>query len=130
MGVTESWQKSGNAEFSASWGLSAGIVSVCGEIDAANAEQFAAYVQRCLGNCGWRIVDLSGVDYIAVSGFNALQRLDFMSGRRGTSWAMVPSRAVSRLLEICDPDGALPTIDIEGAKILRGSLPESVLRSV
>jgi hypothetical protein len=23
-------------------------------------------------------------------------------------WAMVPSRAVSRLLAICDPDGALP----------------------
>jgi anti-anti-sigma factor len=106
--MTQSWQKSGTAEFTARWGPSAGVITAHGELDAANADQLAEYVQRCVRYCRWLVVDLSGLDFIGTAGFSALHRINVVCSAADAHWAMVPSRAVSRLLAICDPDGALP----------------------
>ncbi len=113
MPVTQSWQKSHTAEFTARWGPSVALVSVSGELDATNADQLANYVQRCARNCSWLVLDLRGVDFIGTAGFSALHRINVMCSAADVHWGMVPSQAVCRLLRICDPDGALPTAEPE-----------------
>jgi anti-anti-sigma factor len=108
MSVTQSCQKSGTAEFTARWGPSAGVVTAHGELDAANADQLAECVQRCVRYCRWLVVDLSGLEFIGTAGFSAPHRINVVCSAAEAHWAMVPSRAVSRLLAICDPDGTLP----------------------
>jgi anti-anti-sigma regulatory factor len=56
-------------------------------------------------------LDLSTVDFIATAGFSALHRINVTCSAADVQWAMVPSRAVARLLRICDPDGVLPVVE-------------------
>ncbi|WP_233428404.1 STAS domain-containing protein [Mycobacterium ostraviense] len=109
--MIQSWQKCGTADFTASYGPSAGVITVEGELDAANADQLAGYVQQCVRSCRWLILDLRRLEFIGTAGFSALHRINVVCSAADTQWAMVPSRAVSRLLEICDPDGALPVME-------------------
>ncbi|KZS58792.1 STAS domain-containing protein [Mycobacterium ostraviense] len=111
LSVIQSWQKCGTADFTASYGPSAGVITVEGELDAANADQLAGYVQQCVRSCRWLILDLRRLEFIGTAGFSALHRINVVCSAADTQWAMVPSRAVSRLLEICDPDGALPVME-------------------
>ncbi|EUA15198.1 STAS domain protein [Mycobacterium kansasii 732] len=87
------------------------MVTVEGELDAANADQLAGYVQQCARYCRWLTLDLRRLEFIGTAGFSALHRINVVCSAADTQWAMVPSRAVSRLLEICDPDGALPVME-------------------
>ncbi|OBJ63007.1 STAS domain-containing protein [Mycobacterium sp. 1423905.2] len=106
--VNHSRLRSGTADFSAQWGPSAGVITANGELDAANADQFADYVQHCAKFCKHIVLDLRGVDFIGTAGFSALHRINVVCSAANAHWAMVPSREVSRLLRVCDPDGALP----------------------
>ncbi|QLL08523.1 STAS domain-containing protein [Mycobacterium vicinigordonae] len=108
MPVTQMWLKCPNAEFTAKWELSSGVVTARGELDAANADQFAQYVARCARHCRWLVVDLAGLDFVGTAAFSALHRINVECSANGTTWVMTPSRAVARLLRICDPDGTLP----------------------
>lgn len=108
MSVTQTWLKCQNAEFNAQFDQGTGTVSVCGELDAANADQLAEYVARCVKHCRWLILDLSELKFIGTAGFSVLHRINVTCSAAGVRWAMVPSLAVSRLLRICDPDGVLP----------------------
>ncbi|MCV7315537.1 STAS domain-containing protein [Mycolicibacillus parakoreensis] len=101
-----SWE-SYTAQIDARWGRSGLVLTVHGEVDAANSEQLTDYVRRCAAHCEWLVLDLSGVDFMGSTGFVALQRIQ--TAVAGTlRWALVPGRAVSRLLRICDPGSALP----------------------
>lgn len=91
------------------WGNSGAVLSVDGELDAANAGQLADYVQRCAGYCQWLALDLRELAFIGTAGFSALRSIDARCAQTKVYWAMVPSVAVSRLLRVCDPDRALPT---------------------
>lgn len=101
------WE-SGTARFAAHWGRSGGVVAVHGEIDAANADQFADHLDRCLACCEWLVLDLSDLEFIGTAGFSALQAINARCEKAKMSWALVPGAAVSRLLRVCDPDGTLP----------------------
>lgn len=111
MPVTQSWQQCRTAEFTARYGPSSCVVTVHGELDAANADQLTAYVQHWARSRERLILDLSGLKFIATAGLSSLHRINVVCSTAQAQWAMVPSRAVSRLLQICDPDGALPTIE-------------------
>jgi anti-anti-sigma factor len=108
MSVAQSWQQSRTAQFSARWGASATVITADGELDAANADHLAAYVQRSVTRSKRVILDLRGLEFIGTAGFSALHRINVVCSRAHAHWAMAPSRAVSRLLRICDPDRTLP----------------------
>lgn len=87
------------------------IVTADGEIDAANAREFVEYALRHAAQLDRLVIDLSGVDFFGTAGFSALHTLNVRSAGDNIDWAMLPSRSVSRLLRICDPDATLPVCD-------------------
>jgi anti-anti-sigma factor len=97
------------AHFSARWPHPAiAVVSAHGELDAANAQDFAAYALQHVGDGKQIVLDLAGVEFFGTAGFSALHTLNVRCAAEGVEWAMVPSSAVARLLRICDPDATLP----------------------
>lgn len=112
------WE-SQTARISAHWGRSGAVVSARGEIDAANADAFADYVQRCASYCEWLALDLSGLDFLGTSGFSALHRINAQCVVVDVKWALVPGPAVSRLLQLCDPDSALPMTESVGVALAK-----------
>jgi anti-anti-sigma factor len=109
--VPQSRQRCRTAEFITRWALSGAVITVSGELDAANADQLGDYVQSCLTHCRQLIVDTRDVEFIGTAGFSTLHRINVMCSGSDAQWAMVPGAAVSRLLRICDPDGTLPVTD-------------------
>lgn len=108
MSVAQSWQQSRAAQFTARWEPSGTLITVDGELDAANADQLAAYVQHSIARSQRVILDLRGLKFIGTAGFSALHRINVVCSGAQAHWAMAPSPAVARLLRICDPDGTLP----------------------
>jgi anti-anti-sigma factor len=84
------------------------IVVEDGELDAANAQDFVAYALRHADAVKHLVLDLEDVEFFGAAGFSALHTLNVRCAAGGTEWAMVPSPAVRRLLQICDPDATLP----------------------
>lgn len=112
---SQSWQKSGTAEFTARWGPSTGVIIADGELDAANADLLADFVHRCSERRNHLVLDLRGLQFIGTAGFSALHRINVACSEAQANWSMIPSSAVTRLLQICDPDGALPILDLTNA---------------
>jgi anti-anti-sigma factor len=121
MSVAQSWQQSHTAQFTARFGASGSVIAVNGELDAANSDQLAAYVQRNLRRAGRVILDLRGLEFIGTAGFSVLHRINVACSGAQIHWAMVPSPAVSRLLRICDPDGTLPVTTPRAEPLLRST---------
>lgn len=111
MSVIQSWQRSRTAEFTASPRQSGTVITVHGEIDAANANQLTEYVQRALRQSHRLVLDLRDLDFIGTAGFSALHRINFVCSAADAHWVLIPGRAVRHLLRVCDPDAALPTAD-------------------
>lgn len=88
---------------------STALVTVSGELDAANSRQFAEYAVGHISCSKELILDLRSVEFFSVSCVPALHNLNMRCAREGVGWALVPSTAVSRVLRICDPDAQLPT---------------------
>jgi anti-anti-sigma factor len=108
MSVAQSWQQSRTAQFTARWGPTGTLITVDGELDAANADQLVAYVQQSVKRSRRVILDLRGLKFIGTAGFSALHRINVACSGAQASWAMAPSPAVARLLRVCDPDATLP----------------------
>jgi anti-anti-sigma factor len=108
MSVAQSPQPSRTAQFTSRWDPSGTAITVDGELDAANADELAAYVQRSTDRSSRVILDLRGLEFIGTAGFSALHRINVICSGVQADWAMLPSPAVARLLRICDPDGILP----------------------
>jgi anti-anti-sigma factor len=108
MSVAQSWQQCRTAQFSSIWSVSGTVITVDGELDAANSDQLAVYVQRNARRAERVILDLRELDFIGTAGFSALHRINVVCSAADVTWAMVPSPAVQRLLRVCDPDGTLP----------------------
>jgi anti-anti-sigma factor len=86
------------------------VMSISGEIDASNADELSHRVSELASDCGALIVDLADVDFIAVDGLRALMALNNQCARTGTTWALIASRAVNRLLRVGDHDKLLPAV--------------------
>ena len=97
------------AHFATRWlQPSVAIVTVHGELDAANADGFLSYTTGHCGRMTQLVLDLTGVEFFGTAGFSALQTLNVRCAADGIEWVLVPSREVNRLLRICDPESALP----------------------
>ena len=84
------------------------MITAHGELDAANAQEFVDYVLRHNAHADSLVIDLARLDFFATAGFSALHTLNVQCAGAGVEWVMVPSTAVSRVLNICDPDSTLP----------------------
>jgi anti-anti-sigma factor len=99
------------AHFATRWlPPSTAIVTARGEVDAANADEFLSYAagHSAPARMTRLVLDLTGVEFFGTAGFSALKTLNVRCAADGIEWVLVPSREVSRLLRICDPDSALP----------------------
>ena len=85
------------------------LVAAVGEIDAANSAGFRSYIENHLGGYQQLVLDLSRLDFFGTDGFSALHTVNVRCSRRGIDWVMVPGPEVSRVLRVCDPEGALAT---------------------
>lgn len=99
-----------SARFSTTWDAGRVVITAEGELDASNAIQFADYFDLCINDSTPLVVDLSGLEFFGTAGFSALHVINVRCAAAKLRWAVVPSKAVSRLLRICDPDHALPMI--------------------
>lgn len=127
MSVTRTWLKCRGAEFNTRLDHSTGVISAHGELDAANADRLAECVASCVKHCPAIVLDLSELDFIGTAGFSALHRINVVCSAAGADWAMVPSRAVTRLLRICDPDGVLPVTPPPGESSPRSAPKDTQL---
>jgi anti-anti-sigma factor len=123
MSVAQSWQQSRTAQFTARWSASGAVITVDGELDAANADQLADYVQRSVRRSARVILDLRGLEFIGTAGFSALHRINVACSAAQVNWAMAPSPAVERLLSICDPDATLPVTTLKAERPLLQLIP-------
>jgi anti-anti-sigma factor len=100
------------AHFATRWlQPSMAVITAHGELDAANAQEFVDYSLRHAPHIDRLVLDLTGVDFFGTAGFSALHSLNVRCAAEKIEWALAPSPAVSRLLQICDPDSALPISD-------------------
>ncbi|MED5812412.1 STAS domain-containing protein [Mycolicibacterium sp. 050232] len=88
---------------------STAVIGAHGEIDAVNAGDFAEYALQHTDQAERVAVDLTDVEFFGTAGFSALTAIAERCSATDTEWVLVPSKAVSRLLRICDPDSALQT---------------------
>ncbi|MCT7657291.1 STAS domain-containing protein [Mycobacterium deserti] len=79
-----------------------------GEVDASNAKQFADAVCHAAAGDNRITVDLSDVGFMALDGVAALHAVNARMMHADSSWYVVPSDAVSRVLRLCDPEGLIP----------------------
>ncbi|TRW82708.1 STAS domain-containing protein [Mycolicibacterium sp. 018/SC-01/001] len=84
------------------------LITIHGEIDAANATAMALYVEKRLGQSRKLILDLQTVEFFAASGFAALVRVEVLCRRAGVRWSLLAGTHVLRMLRVCDPDRELP----------------------
>jgi hypothetical protein len=65
-----------HVRLSASHISSSTVVAAVGEVDAANADDLAAYIANQFGDCNRLLLDLSGLDFFAIQGFSTLHDVD------------------------------------------------------
>lgn len=108
------------------------VVTVAGEIDAANADEFIAAVSRQLEPAGQLVVDMTDVNFFGTAAFSALHRIGMQCALLDEArWAIVPGARVLRVLRICDPDGELPTVgSLDSALNGADSTPQPLLQLV
>lgn len=104
------WE-SHTARCTARWGRSGAVISVEGELDAANSGQLADYLRHCADYCDWLVLDLDDLEFIGTAGFSILQTMSARCTKGAVYLALVPGVALSRLLQVCDPDSSLPTVE-------------------
>jgi anti-anti-sigma factor len=99
----------GKLALSTEW-LNAAVVriSVRGEIDALNEGELRDYVVSRAAACKTLILNLHEVSFFSTAGFTALLTIDAQCTRAGVNWIVIPSAAVSRVLDICDRQFTIP----------------------
>lgn len=107
--VTTSPHDRTRAQFCAQWLWPAtAVISVSGELDASNATELTDCGIRHTRPSGQLVLDLSAVDFFSAGCFACLHTLNVRCAGENIDWVLIPSRAVSRVLGICDPARALP----------------------
>jgi anti-anti-sigma factor len=81
-------------------------ISVTGEVDASNANRLVRYVYRYGANSRRLILDLTDVEFFGVECFSLLDIIAGRCGMAAVAWTLIPSPAVARVLQICDPHRA------------------------
>ena len=91
------------------------VVSVRGDVDALTADELSRYVLQARSPGHDVILDHRGVDFFGTAGFSAIEGINERSGGP-TRLAVVPSRAVARVLQLCTTKRALlVAVDVDSA---------------
>ena len=112
VGVHEHW---GGASAKATRTADAVVVSVHGEVDAANCARLADYLERHAAIAGSLVVDTSAVDFFAASSLAVLHRVDSCCTRGGMTWRLIAGPAVGRVMRLCGPDDLPRAENVETA---------------
>jgi anti-anti-sigma regulatory factor len=83
-------------------------VSASGEVDACNAKDFAVAVCAAVVEARGVTLDLSDLEFFALDGVAALHAVNAHLTRAEIQWSVRPGPAVSRVLNLCDPEGLIP----------------------
>jgi anti-anti-sigma factor len=93
------------------------VVTAQVDIDASNADDVRAYVDAATAACAQVVLDLSGVEFFGIAGLSALE--DIVRAEPSASrMAVVPSRAVVRLVEACHAPSMIPVVDDVAAALV------------
>lgn len=84
------------------------VLTIKGEVDAANIDTLTRHLRPLVPNGGALIVDLAGLEFLGGAGLRALIALNIECARTDTTWAVIAGHAVDRLLRVADRDGTLP----------------------
>jgi anti-anti-sigma factor len=87
------------------------LVTVKGEIDAANRRALSDYVERHVAGWPRLVLDLSGVEFFGTAGFATLHHVNVICAQYRATWALRVGAELRRFLKICDPDDLLPLED-------------------
>jgi anti-anti-sigma factor len=104
-------------------GSSVDLITVEGEIDAANALGLGKFVEVDLDSTSRLILDLSALSFFGTQGFSILHRINVMCSRFAVNWVVIPGAEVDRVLHICDPDSCLPVAETLGEAITAATRP-------
>jgi anti-anti-sigma regulatory factor len=116
--ITSPLKQLHGAVFSRRWlTTSVALVSAHGDVDATNASALTEYAVADVG-CHAVVLDLRGLSLRGAEGFTALHRISACYAAAGTAWAILSGPAVSRLLTMCDPAGALPYASCMNAALM------------
>ena len=85
------------------------LIAAVGEVDAANSGDLLAFIREQAAGYRQLVLDLSRLDFFGTDGFSTLHTVNVCCSRSGVDWVTVPGPAVSRVLRVCDHDGALNT---------------------
>lgn len=91
------------------WRQQATMVSISGDVDAATSDGVQDFVTRFVLVGSALVLDLSGVEFIAAQGISVLITVDDACRAAEVSWALIPSRVVTRLLQLTACNTTLPT---------------------
>jgi anti-anti-sigma factor len=102
------------------------VVSVEGEVDAANADTLLDYVLREVLLCRGLVLDLASITFFDSEGYRSLVTLAARCATADVSWVLVPSGSVQRALRICDVAQQLPMAAsvTQGVVALSGPRPD------
>jgi len=95
------------------------VLTVIGEIDASNTERFTDSIRRLTTAGGPLVLDLSGLGFLGVQGFQGLFGLNEACRRVNLPWAIVGGPAVRTLVRIGDRDHALPMVGTVAEALLQ-----------
>jgi len=98
IGVGEQW---GRATVEAARISGSLVLSIRGEVDACNAAQLVAYVERHVAIAGTLVVDTSAVDFFGPPALAALHRIDLCCSGGDVRWRLVVGPALRRVMRVC-----------------------------
>lgn len=104
-------------------GPSAVLLTIEGDVDAANAADVLQWARDCLEPARRLVVDMRGLTFFGTHGFSVLHRINVTCSARGIAVAFIAGREVERVLDICDPGRGLPVVDTVEAAVTIGPAP-------
>ena len=104
IGVGEQWGRASAEAVRTSGSL---VISIRGEVDASNAAQLVAYVERHAAIAGTLVVDTSAVDFFGPPALAALHKIDLCCSGGDVHWRLVVGPALRRVMRVCGT-GDLP----------------------
>ncbi len=104
------------------------VLTVSGEIDAANAGDFSATLNRFTAAGCRLVVDLRGLEFLGVQGLRTLIQFDEQC-RSSAASVLVDGPTVHRLLDVIGCEHRLRTADsvAEATRRLRSATPQAPL---
>ena len=79
------------------------VITARGDLDASNSQDFVDYALRDADRTERLALDLTGLEFFGTAGFSALHTLNVRCASVGVEWVLVPSNAVSRVMNDLRP---------------------------